>query len=261
MRYLKGLAILIGLNAQLAIAELPHSFEAGTPAKASEVNDNFSYLLDRIESLEQQSESFECPELPSDFPYVYEYEALPLGTSIYVGDSEYRITKIRVIDPVTLQRFDITSPQPVRTTSGEEPISYVNFYFYTYFIAENERYICDGSSIFGDGTLMYNKPTGFGNPSYRYKGFSNGGGNSSTNDKNYGRVLETDNLSASFHAAFGSQYITISLSSRLFTTEVSVDNGDYDFTDNIPVPPEINRTVLAEEMTRYFNNIRIEEVR
>jgi len=43
--------LLLGSVALLAHADLPHTFSANTPARAAEVNENFSYLANEISQL------------------------------------------------------------------------------------------------------------------------------------------------------------------------------------------------------------------
>ena len=51
--------ILLGLLASSALAQsLPHTFSANTAANASEVNENFKYLLERIET---RKTTVNCP--------------------------------------------------------------------------------------------------------------------------------------------------------------------------------------------------------
>ena len=57
--YLSVVIILLGLLASSALGQsMPHSFTANTAAKASEVNENFKYLLERIET---RKTTVNCP--------------------------------------------------------------------------------------------------------------------------------------------------------------------------------------------------------
>lgn len=53
---LGGLLAASGLSA-IALTQLPHTFTAGTPIRASEVNANFQALKDRVEALEARAGS------------------------------------------------------------------------------------------------------------------------------------------------------------------------------------------------------------
>ena len=102
LNILKYLLILsLSVN---SLAGVPNTFTANTPAKAEEVNENFDYLYDEIEKLKNSDSNsenqYDCPTQASDYPYNYNYKSAPLGTSIYVGDAEYKLTKFAVNDPI-----------------------------------------------------------------------------------------------------------------------------------------------------------------
>lgn len=47
---MRSFAVLLFIAPVLAIADVPHNFQSGTTARASEVNENFTYLDNRIDS-------------------------------------------------------------------------------------------------------------------------------------------------------------------------------------------------------------------
>lgn len=48
---MKKIALLVFMNVVVTFAQVPHTFDSGAVAKASEVNENFSYLVTKIDSL------------------------------------------------------------------------------------------------------------------------------------------------------------------------------------------------------------------
>ena len=88
-------------------AELPHTFSAGTPAKASEVNANFQNLDTRIKSLEANSDGSGSGngggsgdgDVIYAHKFTYTYIASTPGQEITIGDQTYRIIRIPVKTP------------------------------------------------------------------------------------------------------------------------------------------------------------------
>jgi hypothetical protein len=56
--------LLLVLFAVVLYGQIPHTFQAGTVAKAAEVNENLSFLLNKIDSLDKRLGSLEKTELP-----------------------------------------------------------------------------------------------------------------------------------------------------------------------------------------------------
>ncbi|MBN1306441.1 MAG: hypothetical protein JXA18_00890 [Chitinispirillaceae bacterium] len=73
-------ALLLLLLASISIpAQLPHTFNAGDSAKAGEVNDNFNYLMGRIDTLVKEN-----ARLEARLDTVKSTSALPIGSIIAV---------------------------------------------------------------------------------------------------------------------------------------------------------------------------------
>lgn len=237
-----------------AFAELPHKFSPGTPAKASEVNENFQYLNDQIDELKNnasESGSYTCETNTSDYPYTYTHEVSPLGTSMFLGDSEYKLVKFAVIDDVSGDEYHVTMPTLVYSQTSPTTVDYVRFS-----PAVNNQYggyRCTGSSAFGT-QFVYNIATGFTvGESINY---SNDG------DDDTGTYYDTyKSQSLRFYAtiAVGSRYMQVSYVMPSHSTEKLVSSGDYDFTDDIvDVNPDFTDDIA--ELTTFLNHIYVQKV-
>ncbi len=100
----KLIYIGLGLTSLLtyAMANVPHTFSANTVAKASEVNDNFSSLDNRITSLENKSGSKKNDATNSSidncdksvFSYHYKHTPSNIGDEVTIGDDKYKIVAV-----------------------------------------------------------------------------------------------------------------------------------------------------------------------
>tara|TARA_B110000211_G_C14024331_1_gene529088 strand:+ start:72 stop:845 length:774 start_codon:yes stop_codon:yes gene_type:complete len=239
-----------------SLAEIPNTFTANTPAKAEEVNENFNYLYDEIEKLKNPESSsagqYDCPTPATDYPYNYNYKSAPLGTSIYVGDTEYKLTKFAVNDPINSDTYHITMPIIVSNQTSPTTTKYVSFSPSVSTV--NNDFICKDSLMFG-GLFLYNIKNGFNIvSSLRY---TNDGDDdtSSYYDNRISKYLQ-------YHAtvAFGNSSTTIAISHpSKIEQEKLVNSGDYDFTDDqMEFTPEFTQQI--EELTNFLDHIRIEKV-
>ena len=254
LNILKYLLILsLSVN---TLAGVPNTFTANTPAKAEEVNENFDYLYDEIEKLKNSDSNsenqYDCPTQASDYPYNYNYKSAPLGTSIYVGDAEYKLTKFAVNDPINGDTYHVTMPILVSNQTTPTTTKYVTFSPSASTV--NNDFICKDSSIFG-GLFLYNIKNGFNIVSnLRYT-------NDGDDDNGY-YYDTTHSKSLQYYAtvAFGNSSTTIAITHpSKIEREKLVSSGDYDFTDDqIEFTPDFAQQV--EELTDFLDHIRIEKV-
>lgn len=111
---LTGLSIFLATLPSLATTntELPHNFTAGTPARASEVNENFEYLSNIGKSLHNRISNLENTLNTSEINY--SAKTTVIGQKITINDTEYTITEYPIYDPLTkkshLLRLPVETP-------------------------------------------------------------------------------------------------------------------------------------------------------
>lgn len=117
---MKKTAIIVGLLAsQAATSEVPHTFNSGTPARASEVNQNFQSLDQRVHTLETEkvSQADLCSGDPSWAKRVASISHSPkdatIGQDIVVGDHTYKIVKFPIVEFGTDEVYSISFPARV----------------------------------------------------------------------------------------------------------------------------------------------------
>ena len=91
------LVVFMLFGASFVNAELPNTFSAGTPAKASEVNANFQNLDGRIKSLEEKFDGGDSDPYPHKLTYTY--IASTPGKEITIGGQTYRIIRMPIKTP------------------------------------------------------------------------------------------------------------------------------------------------------------------
>jgi hypothetical protein len=102
------LSFSLFLVAQVCLADIPHSFTAGTPASASEVNENFSNLDERVSVLETSSNqgsdstdnNYSYPAdtlhtIAEELTYTPK-EGVLIGQEVSIGQKDYRIYRFPV---------------------------------------------------------------------------------------------------------------------------------------------------------------------
>lgn len=273
MLYPKLSAVILGSLATFCHAELPYTFSANTPAKATEVNSNFRYLADEIDQLKSTDgntssgsnntsggdssgnttgSGYVCADNTLDYPYTYQKQTAALGTVFTLGATEYRLVKYRVKDPVNGDDYNVT--MPVEAYDKEDGTPYVRFTPATVMKITDPAVVCSGATFSGFPTV-FSRNTGF--TLYRTKHFSNFGENSAHEFKNH---YEQATLSFSANVALGSSYIAINFYSPVIKKHSKVvSTGDYDFTnDEVPVTDDFSQEVSA--ISNLLNHIIIEKV-
>lgn len=127
-------------------AEVPHKFSAGEPARASEVNENFQYLEDRINDSNCPSKTtWEDMGVPRP---TYSYLASTPGDSLTVDGHTYYIVKLPFIHPLTGEIYAITLPVDSESYDGTDPREIQQ----SFTLTRTSQYIdnpCDAYSISG----------------------------------------------------------------------------------------------------------------
>lgn len=98
MRYFASLNVLVLLlvgNVALAQTTVPHIFTPGTPARATEVNQNFQALATAIDGVAARLAKFEgtAPVTDSDIVGTYHYSNLQIGT-VWTGTNATHVEAI-----------------------------------------------------------------------------------------------------------------------------------------------------------------------
>lgn len=245
--------ILLTLSSAAA-ADLPHTFTANTKAKASEVNENFEYLLDQIEDLKNASNNgntITCSETESPYPYTYNRVVAPLGTTLTLGSTEYKLTKYATVDPETGNTYHITLPVPAINQSTPAPLTYV--IFSPIFNTFDPNFACNGPGAFG--TQFVFSKSNYLKTSSLFIYANDGNDDSNT----YSDTAVIKSLSYYAQIAVGTRYILISYFLTGKSKEKLVSSGDYDFTDDlIEFNPDFSQE--AAELTNLLNHIYVEKV-
>ena len=113
MKYLLALTIMFATAT--AFAAVPNTFTAGTPARAAEVNDNFTNLDGRINTLETATSpdiclSLDGRKISSDLTTPVVYSNQSLGVSVVAGSDTYKMYKVPFIDLSTGDEYSIKLP-------------------------------------------------------------------------------------------------------------------------------------------------------
>lgn len=235
------------LTVSNVFAEIPHTFTANTPAKASEVNANFEYLDNKL-STSEQTQGDNCIDNHIDLPYSYSRQEAPLGTVLTVGETEYRLVKVLVTDTLTNEEYHVTYPV-TRTLTREDNTPFVYFSLPIFPVYDTE-YLCDSATISGAKTYN-NKNIGFIIDKTQL--YSNVGEDSAY--KNY----SSERLKFSTFLGIGNQVLQLSFQGGYNSESTLVDPNDYDFTDdNVPVLSDFSTTKL--EISNLLDHIIIEKI-
>ena len=106
-------------------AEVPHTFHSGEPALASEVNENFRYLEEKLADIDADcgANQWWGNTLDVQRPAYSYIEASP-GQEITINGSVYVIIKLPFIHPLTGEIYAITKPA-IKTFPSDDTTGYV----------------------------------------------------------------------------------------------------------------------------------------
>lgn len=269
------LVIISLVLSTVARAEVPYTFSPNTPAKASEVNQNFEALNDAIDATASQSEAnsneqqssearitdlenqIGCPNdnnwLTATHQFTYEYTPSELGQEIVFGSTGYKIVQVPFVEFKSGDVYLIKYPVRLSTNSywdediGDwasefsEPSGYFSTHHVTSSIACNHFSI----SNFPVSQLELNES--------RSISFTNYTGISST-------AISTLIINYTFSIKVGETAINLT-----YQDIVSEDNQldgplDYDFTDNIDTDKMNHSDELLSSFDDLIDYIQITKV-
>jgi len=274
-------------------AEIPHTFSAGSPAKASEVNENFEHfdiemtrleteatttyegLQGDIEAVESDLATLEtrvddlvaagsgdnagtgmtysCGTDPYDHAYTYSRTVADLGTSVFLGGQEFKLAKYAV-EVDNGDIYHITMPKRLSTQTSPTTVSYVRFS--SYVPPADDRFVCsEGGTIFGDAQFYYDITPGMFISRETY--FSNDGDVDGTY---YLDTSTIESIQYNVNVTFGGKKMNISAYLDGDASSILVGNHDYDFTDQVPVVEGADYSAQYAEIAAFLNYIYIEKV-
>lgn len=254
----KLIFIGLGLTSLLtyAMASVPHTFSANTVAKASEVNDNFSSLDNRITALENNSISQNKNDSSSSattyencdksvFTYEYKYIASNIGDEITIGTDKYKIIAVPFEEFTSKEHYYIKLPAYV----GEEgEVRFDNFRI---------SYDKIGTSCYPDNIKGF--PAKISNPSYdRYytilKNYNSDTGKSEKelkiSDWSYGSVQIKINQTT----------LHIYTSMRTKLQSINASDSKDDFRNDIDWQKLNIQNQLPEQVKFFLNHIDIVKI-
>lgn len=259
------LVIISLVLSAVARAEIPYTFSPNTPAKASEVNQNFEALNDAISATASQSEAnsneqqssearitdlenqIGCPNdnnwLTAAHQFTYEYTPSELGQEIVFGSAGYKIVQIPFVEFKSGDVYLIKYPVQVNaTTYWDDDIgdwvsvfSELSSYLTTHHVT---------SSIACNHLLISNFPTSqLEFEESRSISFTHLGGSSTA----------ISNLEIDFTFSVKVGETAINFKYRNNSSEDNQLDGplDYDFTDNI----DTDKMNHPDEMLSFYDDL------
>lgn len=271
-------------------AEVPHTFTAGTPAKAVEVNENFEHLDSEVVRLETEATTayedlqsdievvesdlatlettvgglvaagsgggtgttYSCGTDAYDHAYTYSRTVAELGTSVYLDGTEYRLTKYAVT-AANGDLYHITMPKRVYSQTSPTAATYVRFS--SYLPPAEDQFICDSDSIFGDAQFYYDITPGMFISRETF--YSNDG---DTDSYYYQNTSSIEAIQYNANITFGGMVMNVSAYLEGDEASILVGNHDYDFTDQVPVVESADYSAQYAEIAAFLNYIYIEKV-
>ncbi len=244
--------IIIGATilSAVAFAELPYTFTAGTPAKASEVNQNFNALDSNIGSVESRVktlEKFTCAYASQQSHKVtYQAKSSTLGQIIILNDKKYRIVEVPFREFSSGDLYKIRLP--VKEVTSKYAPSYVSGRLSTGH--SNGHNDCSSLTISGfPAQLFFNES--------RNISFSNESGQS-------GAEIEFEStLGASISGSIRIGETNVSFyftDTKSETTSTSTTTDDYDFTDNFEIDNMVHDNKIISPLDDLLDYIQITKV-
>ena len=100
---------LLAISSFLVAADLPYVFVPGTPAKAAEVNANFSFLNSRIGSIEGGLSNVVTFYNPLTPKLTYTKSSATVGSTVSVNGVSYTLTAWPIVDPASGKKYKIAA--------------------------------------------------------------------------------------------------------------------------------------------------------
>jgi len=235
-------------------ATVPYTFTPNTPAKASEVNENFKSLSDKLTTLENnvssnsaaiQADGGDC-DAPV-FTYTYQYIPSDIGDTITVGGVDYIMVAMPFIEYGTGDHYYIKQPVKKLSYPSTDNIN-LNIYFSTNYVQQ--------------GVECYTET---------FSGFPAQGWDGIRYENSYGANItepgtSSDALTTNARV-YGSQTIKINqtnfamfiyLTKELQNTSLS--SGDVDLRDNIDWSVLDIDTSLVDDLKTLMNYVEIVKI-
>lgn len=252
---LRTALVLVAISSA-AYAALPYTFQAGQPARASEVNANFKNLDDRIAALESAGASGNGGGAQQTPPHQLTYTpvAAVAGDEFVVGGTTFRVIKVPVKTPdgsiyaVTYPKA-LSQYKPTSTTTQ-------NYYRATLSIAHQKYVIQSNASIGGyAANLSVNDFW-----SYTYGGrYSQNASNTSGYWDNEAAVSQnaSGNVSIDVGPSVIGLYFTAT-EEQLHTAGISASTSDY--TNSVDLAPVNDSAALIAQVDKLVDYVKVERL-
>jgi len=253
----KLIYIGLGLTSLLtyAMANVPHTFNANTVAKASEVNDNFSSLDHRITALENNSASQSKSDSSSSTSYencdksvfLYHYQHIPskIGDVITIGDAKYKIVAIPFEEFASKEHYYIKYPVKI---DKDGHFSYTSL---------NLGYVQKGNSCYPDNIKGF--PAKIYNPNYSRIYTLMDDYNSDTSEKER-KLNISDSSWSNVQIKINQTTILLYIGSSTKLQSKIVSNSKVDFRSDINWQRLNIQKQLPEQVKRFLNYIDIVKI-
>ena len=253
-RFMSLVSILISSS---VFADVPYTFTAGMPAKASEVNSNFetlnqnvnsalgkansntqsiSDINSRVTSLEGAPTNTECEASTNPHGAIsYSAKASTIGEQITAGGNNYRIIKVPFVEFSSGDQY--TLQYPVMESDSSPGMFFSNFSTQH----TNSDLDCINATISGLPTFIVDV--------YESQGFllNNTGSTSSS----------TLSLYASLTIKVNETSLNVTISASQVQSSAQVNNGDYDFTDNLDADAMVDMPSLVSALDSLIDYITV----
>ena len=243
---IKSALLLCSALSFSAFADIPHTFISGTPAKASDVNDNFEALDNRISEIVAVGDAAEidlCEGVHSSFTappkrnLTYSYANSEPGDRVTIKGIEYVVVKLPFVEIGTGDYYSVKLLSPYPSN------------IYDYFLIETRPVISDAQCQ--EVNISGYPATTNGYFSRRLRiSFNNGyGSNKGRSDAQF-----TFGVDIKINGTLLSISHFTSILEMLSNHEV----GNYDFTDAIDKAAMTTSPPTDEEFNMYISHIKIE---
>lgn len=251
---LRTALVLVAISSA-AYAALPYTFQAGQPARASEVNANFKNLDDRVAAIESAGASGNgggAQTPPHQLTYT-PVAAVP-GDEFVVGGTTFRVIKVPVKTPDG-SIFAVTYPKAL---SQYKPTSSTtqNYYRATLSVAHQKYAIQSNASIGGYAANL--SVSDYWSFAYGAR-FSQNASNISGYWDNEAAVSQ--NASGNVSIDVGPSVISLYFSAteeQLSTTGISASTSDY--TNSVDLTPVNDSAALIAQVDKWVDYVKVERL-